>query len=53
MEQAGVIHNDSVVRSINGTRSGHMQQLDVKKLEQYGISVTAPETLRAHREPML
>jgi hypothetical protein len=53
MDQAGVIYKDSVVRSINGTRAGHMQQLDVKKLEQYGISVTAPENLRAHRETLV
>jgi hypothetical protein len=53
IEQAGVMNNDGVVRSINGTRLGHMQRLDVKKMEQYGISVTAPENLRPPKEQLL
>ncbi|AYA63848.1 toprim domain-containing protein [Alteromonas sp. RKMC-009] len=53
LEQAGCIEADGKVRGIDGRRVANMQRLDLKKLEQYGITVTVPENTRAERSELL
>lgn len=47
IDQAGVIAEDGVTRSIQGNRIGHMQKLDLKKLEEYGVSMSVPDKSKA------
>ena len=46
--QAGVIAEDDVNRSIHGNSVGHMQKLDLKKLEEYGVFLSVPEKTRSY-----
>ena len=50
IDQAGVIAEDDSSRSINGKRVGHMQKLDLRKLEEYGVSISVPEKMKGYYE---
>lgn len=53
IDQAKAIAEDGAARSIDGHRVSHMQKLDLKVLEQFGISITEPVNARAYHGSLI